>query len=244
MSSFLLAFAVGLAIVCSFAGWGALVVGVLRIRFATGFGFRAGVGMALTTSVGALLNWFHLISRNVVRSYVGVGLLIAVFVASKHARSLGHSVSSVWANLKPQKLVIAGVVLLALITFEKYSTAVSPGDFHLQDDYHAYFVFPVKMIQTGCLGSDPFSERRIVSSLGGKFFLDTLPLSLTGEVKNFRLMDEGVAFLIVLLLMAEIMIRKGIPGLWTVLALLAASAYPAPLSNITALYCGVALLLL
>ena len=244
MTSFLLAFAVGIAIVCSFAGWGALIVRVLRIQFATGFGFRAALGMAFSTSVGALLNWFRVISPNVIRTYVLAGLLIAVFVGARHARSSSRSIVSAWARIKPQKFLVAGVLLLVLVTLDKYSTAVSPGAFHPQDDYHAYFVFPVEMLQTGSLGADPFSERRIVSSLGGKFFLDTLPLSLTGEVRNFRLMDEGVAFLIVLLLVAEIMIRKGIPAVWTLLALLAVSAYPAPLSNITAVYCGVALLLL
>ena len=80
------------------------------------------------------------------------------------------------------------------------------------------------MLQTGHLRPDPFSERRIVYSLGGKFFLDTFSLSLTGEVRNFSLMDEEVAFVIFLLLLLEIMRRKRIEIEWIVVLLVVASS--------------------
>jgi len=53
-----------------------------------------------------------------------------------------------------------------------------------------------------------------------------------------------VAFVIVLMLLAELMIRKKAPGHWILITLLAASMLPAPIANITALYSGIALLLL
>lgn len=244
MNSFLLTFVVGIGVICSLAGWGVLVVSVLRSRFSTGFGFNAAVGMALSTSVGGFLNWFRMISPDVVRAYLLVGLLISAFVGARQTRSLRDFFVSARVYFRVRRFIAFLIVLLALVTLVKYATAISPGQFHPQDDYHAYFVFPVKMLQIGSLGSDPFSERRIVSSLGGKFFLDTLPLSVTGEVKNLRVMDEGVAFVVLLLLLAEIMIRKSIPGHWTLITIIAAVVFPAPLSNITAVYCGIVLLVL
>ena len=187
MRDFFLAFAVGLGIVCSFAGWGWLVIKVLRIKLGTGLGFNAAVGMAASTTVGGILNWFCLISTGVNpqlstrRRAVGQ----AAFAGARSARLACSSVISGWAYLRSRWTMSIGFLILVGVTVVIYATAVSPGQFHPQDDFHGYFVFPVKMIQTGHFGPDPFSERRIVSSLGGKFFLDTFPLSLTGQVGNW-----------------------------------------------------------
>jgi hypothetical protein len=242
--TFLLAFAAGIGIICSMAGWGWLTIRAIRVRLSTGIGCNAAVGLALSTTIGGLLNVFHIITPAVVRTYLLGGFLLAAFVAVTQAGWLCSSVMSSWTYFRPRKLIAFGALLLLALALVKYATAVSPGQFHPQDDYHAYLVFPVKMIQTGSLGPDPFSERRIVSSLGGKAFLDTFPLSLTGEVRNLHLMDAGVAFIILLLLLAEIMMRRNIPGHWMVLTLLAAALFAAPVSNITALYSGVVLLVL
>jgi hypothetical protein len=244
MNSFLLACVVGIGIIVSFAGWGWFVVRVLRIHFATGFGSNAVVGLALTSPVGAVLNWFGLISPGVVRAYVLTGILIAAFSAAMSAVHLRDSLISAWAYFRPRKLMAFGLLLLLSITITKFATAVAPGRFHLQDDYHAYFVFPAKMLQTGRLGTDPFSERRIICSLGDMYFLDTFVMSFTGRFENMLLIDEGVGYVILLLLLAEMMNRKGIPGHWAMMALFAACTYPAPLSNITAIYLGVVILVM
>jgi hypothetical protein len=56
-------------------------------------------------------------------------------------------------------------------------------------------------------------------------------MSFTGRFENMLLIDEGVGYVILLLLLAEMMNRKGIPGHWAMMALFAACTYPAPLSN-------------
>lgn len=244
MHSFLVGFAAGIGIILSFAGWGWLVVGLLRIRFSTGFGFNAAVGLALSTSVGGILNLAHIISPGVVRAYLLAGLLLAAFAGVRNARHVRDGVFAAWSYFRPRKLLAVVALMFAAVTFVKYSMVVSPGVFHPQDDYHAYFVFPVEMLQTGSLGQDPFSERRIVSSLGGNYFLDTCLLSLTGRVENLRLMDEGVSFIILLAILWEIMIRRKVPGHWILTLLLATSLLTAPISNLTCVYGGVVLLLL
>jgi hypothetical protein len=244
MSSFFLGFAVGIGIIVSFAGWGWLVVRVLRIRFATGFGSNSVAGLALTSPVGGVLNWFGLISPGIVRAYVLVGILLAAFSAALNASYLRDSIASAWAYFRPRKLMAFGLLLLVSITISKFATVVAPGMFHLQDDHHAYFVFPAKMLQTGQLGTDPFSERRIISSLGDKYFLDTFVMSFTGRFGNMRLMDEGIGYVILLLLLAEMMHRRGIPGHWAMMVLFAACIYTAPVSNITAIYLGVVVLVM
>jgi hypothetical protein len=244
MNSFLLAFLAGIVIVCSMAGWGWGIFKVLRIRLGDGIGHCAALGLALSTTVGGILNLFYLINPLVLRAYLLAGFLLGAAVAVSRAVFIRRSVTACFAYLKLHKLHTVGVCLVVVVALAKYSAAVSPGQFNPQDDYHAYFVFPVKMIQTGSLGQDPFSERRVVSSLGGEAYLDTFVLSLTGEVRNLSLLDAGVGFIIWLLLLTEIMIHRNISGRWLIVVLLAAALLPVPASNINALYVGIVLLVL
>src|ERR1700761_4895081 len=195
MHFFLLGFAAGIGIIFSLAGWGTLVVKVLRTDSSSGFGFNAAVGLALSTSVGAVLNLAQVISPLVVRLYLLIGLLLGVFFfAIQQRHQIAGGLGSAWAYFRQRKTLALVAFFFASVTFIKYASVVSPGVFHPHDDYHAYFVFPVEMLQTGTLGQDPFSERRVVSSLGGNYFVDTFPLVLTGRYESLRLLDEGVSF--------------------------------------------------
>ncbi|MGC2399494.1 MAG: hypothetical protein WA510_06920 [Acidobacteriaceae bacterium] len=244
MHSFLIAFAAGVGVLCSLAGWGFLVVKGLRLRIDAGLGFCAAVGLALSACFGGFLDIQHLIRPAIIRGYLLAGVLIFLFAGIAQLQDIRHNLSGAWAYFRRRKFLLVVGSFLILITVVKYAIATSSGTFHVHDDYHAYMVFPVKMMQTGTMGADPFSERRIVSSLGGEAFLDTFSLSLTGQYKNLHLIDSGVAYLILLLLLAEVIVRKGIPGFWALLILLAASMYGAPISNITSVYGGIALLIL
>jgi hypothetical protein len=236
--------AAGIGILCSLAGWGFVVVKALRLRIPTGLGFCCAVGLAASACFGGFLDAQHLIRPAILRSYLLAGFLIFVAAGIAQREAIRRNVARGWAYFRIRKFLFAVAAFLILITGIKYAIGTSSGTFHPHDDYHAYMVFPIKMFQTGTLGADPFSERRIVSSLGGEAFLDTFALSLTGAYKNLHLMDSGVAYLILLLLLAEIVVRKGIPGFWALLVLLAASMYGAPISNITSVYGGISMLIL
>jgi hypothetical protein len=243
MHAFLLAFAEGVGIVCSMAGWGWLTVQALRVREAVKIGYCAAIGLALSTSLGGLLNLLHMISPAVVVAYLAAGILLALLATAFRASRWLSQAEAAWAYCNEHRFIAASVGIVIVLSLVKYAVAVSPGRFQPQDDYQGYFVFPIKMLQTGSLGSDPFSERRIQSSLGGKAFLDTFPLSLTGETRNLHLMDAGAAFLVIELLLAEIMIRKRLPAPWIIIVLLICTLLTAPAPNITAVYTASLLLL-
>jgi hypothetical protein len=245
MHSFLLGFAAGIGIILSLAGWGALVVRILRTGSSSGFGFDAAVGLAFSTIVGGVLNLAQLISPAVVWAYLLIGFLLAVFLFGvRQARRIRDGVGSAWVYFRQKKLLALVALGFAAVVFIKYATVVSPGVFHPHDDYHAYFVFPEQMLQTGTLGQDPFSERRIVSSLGGNYFVDTFPLVVTGKFQSLRLLDEGVSFIILLLLLGEVMFRRRIPGQWILAVLLGAVLTQGAVSNITCVYGGTVLMIL
>ncbi|MEG4457860.1 hypothetical protein [Microcoleus sp. N9_A1] len=91
-------------------------------------------------------------------------------------------------------LFILGIFAVVFLNLWHYAGSVYSLNFQGLDDYHAYFVYPHKMLQMGSLGPDPFSERRL-SSLGGHPFLQTFVLSALGN-ENLHLIDPGVSFLI------------------------------------------------
>jgi hypothetical protein len=244
MHSFFLGFVAGLGIIVALAGWGALVVRVLRTGSSSGFGFDAAVGLAFSTSVGGVLNLAQVISPGVIRGFLLIGLLLAVFFFGiQQGRRIWDGVGAAAVYLRQRKLLAVVAFFLASVTFIKYATVVSPGVFHPHDDYHAYFVFPTHMLQTGTLGQDPFSERRITSTLGGNYFVNTFPLAVTGKYETLRLLDEGVSFIILIVLLAEIMVRRKIPGYWVLAALVGAVLIQGAVSNITAVYSGTVLMI-
>jgi hypothetical protein len=244
MHTFFAVFLLGIAVGCAFAGWGSLVVSILKIRFSTGVGFDAAVGIALTTAVGAFLNLFQLISPRVVQAWVGAGVLLLFVAAMRSAGKIGEAFTSLRTSLKhpqPYLLLVFGIVAVSGV---KFAASVSPAVFHTLDDLPAYLVYPTKMLQTGSLGNDPFSERRVMSSLGGNYFLDAVVAGVTGDPGNLRMMDEGISFLIMLLLLTEIMRHNKVRRIWLLTVLLAVSAMMAPISNLTAVYGAAVLLLL
>jgi hypothetical protein len=244
MHFFFMGFAAGIGIILSFAGWGRLVVKVLRTGSSSGFGFDAAVGLAFSTSVGGVLNIAQVISPRVVLAFLVIGMALAIFFGIQQARSIGQGIASVWSYFQPRKLLAVIALFFCSVVLVKYVTVISPGVFHPHDDYHAYFVFPEEMLQTGTLGQDPFSERRVVSSLGGNYFIDTFPLALTGKFENLRMMDEAVSFIIFLVFLAEIMVRRRIPAYWVLAVLLGAALIQGQVSNITCVYGGTVLMIL
>ncbi|MCX6343492.1 MAG: hypothetical protein NT018_00290 [Armatimonadetes bacterium] len=101
------------------------------------------------------------------------------------------------------KVLILACVIVLGFAGSAYMGNVWTTGFNDNDDYHAYLVFPHKMLQTGAMGDDPFSERRLVTSLGGQSFLHTLALCrLPNEAMG--VVDPGVSLLLLALLMLEI----------------------------------------
>lgn len=70
----------------------------------------------------------------------------------------------------------ACVALLACLFLGQFAFRARTLEFSHVDDYQAYMVFPAKILANGSLGTEPFSERRLVSSLGGKYALDAMVL--------------------------------------------------------------------
>ncbi|WP_445246729.1 hypothetical protein [Microcoleus sp. OTE_8_concoct_300] len=197
MNYYFFSFAWGICILVSLIGWGAAVNRILFPQYRVDWGQRAAWGIAWSVIFGGLLNVTWTISQATILIYICLGALYGIIDAWANKTSITEELNRLINNFKENIFLAIGTVIACLVTAVQYSGWVSWQNFNLHDDYHAYFVFPHKMLQIGSLGSDPFSERRLVSALGGQSFLHTFSLSVLDE-RSLYLIDPGCALVIMI----------------------------------------------
>jgi len=251
MSSYLFSFLWGIVILFSLVGWGSVVSRVLFPKYRIDWGQKVAWGIAFSIFVGGILNVTWAISTTTILVYLGVGLLYWLFDAFKTKLSGIGSLRNRIYDYRKDKIVVIGIFVIFFLLLLQYGGWVSAKAFDYRDDiqafnwhddFHGYFVFPKKMLQTGSLGPDPFSERRIVSCLGGNYFLHTFILSML-SVKNLNLIDPGLGIIIAVGLLLGYFKNKGTPKRAAVFILLFLLLTPIPKVNTTALMIPLALFL-
>lgn len=251
MSNFLLMFAYGLLVIGSWVGWGICISRLLgsgdkdnaykadAVSMA-GYLRSIGVGLSFMVIVGGILNIFGVISSTLIYVLVAIGIALAIISVAFDFRRLTKKARNSDGRSPRSGFGFAAVmVALILLAFFKYSSAISPGAFNPHDDFQGYFVFPQKMIETGSMGNDPMSERRILS-LGGKAFIDTFVLA-AGDIRNLHFADRGIGFLAFMLVLLGVLRGLGIRRGYIALTLFIPLLVPAPMANITAIYLASAL---
>lgn len=242
MFSYVTMFIFGIVLLCSWIGWGEIVAIAIKIRMRN-LGFLVGLGLSFIIVLGGFLNIFTAISKFSLWAIIILGLIFFLhYLISEH-----KNVSDLFLKSKSyprnHRINFLALALLIIMIFFRYSSVVSYERYNIYDDYQGYFVFPEKMMQTGSIGSDPYSERRLVSSIGGQSFLDTFIL-LLGSERNFALLDAGVAYLAFLLITASYLWKSHLARKYSFLILLIAAFILAPIANITSFYVAMSLFLL
>lgn len=240
MTPYLLAFGWGLCILLALIGWGTILNRILFPEQPIDWGQRAAFGVAFSIAIGGILNVTYIISKPIILGYLLVGFLYFFIAQNQSINSNINLLNSFLKKRRTNKLLIFGFLIVILLTFLNYASWVATNEFNTLDDYNAYFVFPNKMLQTGSIGPEPFSERRM-TSLGGQSFLHTLVLVILSE-KNLFIIDPGIASIIVIGLILGYFNEK---KLSLHIALLICTFYllfPAPILNSTSLVIALALL--
>jgi len=196
---FLWAFGWSAILLVAYLGWGQLVLRVLRWP-SPSIAISACVGIAVAIFVGGWLNLLHLITYGTLLAFTlaGVALALGFFVSrNSSTRSLeAGAIGQAWREPWPWK----SVVLSCLILFFVFHAATTPvGRYMPSDDENFYLAMPVKIMQTHHFAADPFSERRIESSLGGSYFLQCLQVCCL-PLKNVQMADHFVGLVLLVLL--------------------------------------------
>ncbi len=153
------------------------------------------LGVSVFIPLGGMLEGLSLIRPIVLAVVVllGDGLFLRFF---------WHDIRRVPALLQQavwgrEKRIVAVLLLGAVVacTAIRLFGNLEPKYFNRYDDLPGYLTFPTEMIQLGHLPSDPFSERRIESSLGANYFLQTLVM-VCGDARTVRFIDWGFGSLL------------------------------------------------
>jgi hypothetical protein len=192
----------GLVMLISLAGWGWALLRILGGRSASDPGIFLPLGLSWSIAVGGVLDWAGAVCPRNDVAFLTIGILLAGIALW----SLRGAASLRWRAVRDAFATIGWlgktvIVLLLALSCLAYAGSVYAVTFNPHDDLHGYFVFPLKMLQTGSLGPDPFSERRLVSSLGGQSFLHTFVLSAL-PIESLHLIDSGLCFLMMLAMVA------------------------------------------
>jgi hypothetical protein len=234
-------FAFGILLLAAWAGWGAAIERMVLGRVIADRALQAGWGLAFTILVGGVLNLAAAISPTAIHLFLAAGLGLLVWDAWRRQRPSRTSLRRglQWLRRSPA-LALATIIVCGML-FAAYAANVCSTDYNIHDDLQAYFVFPAKMIQTGAMGPDPFSEARILS-LGGMSFLHAIVLSVA-DFRYLRIMEPAVPLLLAVALLLGVArdVRAG-PWVAALVALLFL-AVPPPTVNVASLVTGLSLFL-
>lgn len=161
------------------AGYGALLLRLFAVR-RPAFALAAVTGFSVAILLGGFLNLLHAITVPVLFGFSLIGvlaLLLLRLVDKQPDKQAGTSKTNHEAptrtNAKVRLVLLFFVIVFAL----RLAATVHTAYYQQSDDYNFYLAAPEKMLQLHELAPDPFSERRIMSSVGGNYFLQSLVLA-------------------------------------------------------------------
>ena len=234
---YIVAFAWGFVLLLSFAGWGLIVGRLLRDELKDDWGQAIARGISLMVIVGGGLNLFHLISDAMVLGLVVTGLIALVALAPLVAGSR--------TSPEPRSplLWVAWIsVLLSYINwlyfFWPSRSNFIPGYSLAESDDQVYAVHPIRMLQTGSLGVDPFNMSQTSSSLGGEAFLQTFVRAIL-PTPYLHVLDPGVSYLAMAVMLGSMVRRRWLAAALILLYL----SIPSHAANCTAIGLPVVLLM-
>jgi hypothetical protein len=181
-------------VLVSWAGLGSLFGRLLPQR--PDFGLRAAWGMALSISVGGALNLLGLVSPVAIFALVISGVVPWVVDATVYFLNfikLGRWKRQ-YLTLTHLFLLLVVALTCALIALRLLQLVCLPPMFNGYDDFHAYLVFPIKMLQLHSLTPDPFNSTRL-GALGGQSFLQLFALS-AAPFTYVKVIDPGLCAIV------------------------------------------------
>jgi hypothetical protein len=89
------------------------------------------------------------------------------------------------------------LIAFAALVLIGFSVAIGlhSGIVNYFDDAQAYFAYPLEALQKGSLQPQPFSERRINTSLGANYLLDAV-MAVDGDVRSIGFIDQTLGYIL------------------------------------------------
>ncbi len=177
----------------SIAGYGAVLLRLFGLRCPS-VALAATSGVGVVIFLGGWLNLMRAVNTPVLLAMILLGLLAAILLRI----TVTEPASPNEAGNLPQpssRTVTLLFLLLAVLFIARLGASVHAGQYQASDDYNFYLAAPVKMLQLHHYAADPFSERRIMTSIGGSYFLQTMVLAAL-PVANVQMADRTLGLLL------------------------------------------------
>ena len=224
----------------SLYGWGSLANQWFRGEKLSCWAYPSALGIAVLVFFGGLLNAVGIAKPMVLRALLLVGLGMAPFFVFRSFPYFHKGRPESGPRLKKSLLNTLGALAclaLILVVFIFLVMVLMPvRTFNFHDDYHMYLVWPLRMLQTGTLGGNPFDHLG-VSSLGGQSFMQGMFLAF-GKIVDINAFDAILCLVLILGLLKELGDLIGVSPVFAIAAGLLAIVINPHYANITALYSG------
>jgi hypothetical protein len=177
----------------SIAGYGAILLRLFGLRRPS-VALSATSGVGLVIFLGGCLNLLHAITTPILLTLIVLGLLAAILLRITVTEPEPQIEAG---NLQPSssRTVTLLLLLLSLLFLARLGASVHAGQYQASDDYNFYLAAPLKMQQLHHYAADPFSERRIMTSIGGSYFLQTMVLAAL-PLANVQMADRTLGLLL------------------------------------------------
>lgn len=176
----------------SFTGWGRYFGKLLRVQQLPA-SVACALGIAVVIFMGGWLNLAHAIYPSLLIGLIGMGLFL--YLIARNERPENYRWSR-FLSRAPHWTRILIVITLTILVLRVAAT-VRLATFHNYDDGTAYLAFPQNMLAAHRFAPDPFSDRRVISSLGGSYLLQAIVIAAT-SLANIGMADRTLGLLLML----------------------------------------------
>ena len=180
-----------LGVGASFFGYGLPLLRILGKR--RNWLTAAGTGVGIITALLGVMNLLGWILPALLLALVVIGDLLLMFFLlwrEAHADGIQHQPGE-RGLFVPSPIAWAALVCVGCSALAGLNSNVV----NYFDDPQAYFAYTVEALQTGSLQPQPFSERRINTSLGANYLLDAV-MAVDGDVRSIGFLDGTFAYLL------------------------------------------------
>ena len=211
----------------SFTGWGRLTGKLLRVQSLPA-SVACSLGIATFVFLGGWLNLASAIYPSILFALTVLG--VAFYVGLLKQRPEEYKWLRFWRSAPRWSRLLIIVTILILIL--RVAATVRLGEFSVYDDGVAYLVFPQKMLAAHHFASDPFSDRRVISSLGGSYILQALILAAT-SLAHIGMADRTLGLALMSVALFDLGITFGLTAPQIAMMEFIAYLVPQPTFNLT-----------
>ncbi len=237
IGAYLHALAWALLLLVSFTGWGRLL-GKLSAIQRVPSSVACSLGIAAMISLGGLLNLIHALYPATLFVLVWAGVFAYALLFRE--RSEAYRWGKLWQRASGISRIL--IILAVAILLARAAGTIGLASFNVTDDSSAYLVFPAKMLATHQFAFDPFSERRLLSSLGGAYLLQSFVICGT-SLAHIQMADRTLGLLLLIPALLEVGVAFGLLPYQIAVMEILVSVVPQETFNLTFIVLPIAMLL-